>query len=371
MMIASSHPRGGIVAHGGRAIAVFALVLAGLQQSARAASVIVDSVGFESPTFVNGDLKPQNGWNKTSEALGPGAGTSTATVESSFAFSGSRAVQVTRGTNSNDWWAVQKGGFPTQRYVTVDWDMAVNQTFTTGLGPFFGINAFDYQANGTGNPAPGVGVLGTLGVDAATGEVLYQAADSGYLTPATFGNNNPAVVNFGAWNHFRIVFDFTSHQYDIFLGGVQLNSAIGFVDQNNTNGGLQDFTDADIAALAGNLDSVSLAATGTAYFDNFVVRDGLLGDYDLNGTVNSADLTTWKQAFGTTVAPAGNNADGNSNGKVDAADYVIWRSRLGTSLFSGSGSGSLSTTAVPEPGTLALLLSGLMTLAYRRVRRSL
>src|ERR1700694_4551167 len=113
MMIASSHPRGGIVAHGGRAIAVLALVLAAVEQNAWAASVIVDSVGFESPTFVNGDLKPQNGWNKTSEALGSGAGTSTATVESSFAFSGSRAVQVTRATLSNDWWAVQKGGFPT------------------------------------------------------------------------------------------------------------------------------------------------------------------------------------------------------------------------------------------------------------------
>jgi hypothetical protein len=244
--------------------------------------------------------------------------------------------------------------------VTVDWDMAVNQTFTTGVGPFFGINAFDYLQNGAGDPPPGVGVLGSLGVDAATREVLYQAADTGYFTAATYADNSPAVVTYGAWNHFRIVFDFTLHQYSMFLGGVELLGApVGFVDQSAV-GGLQDFTDADIAALAANNDGPSFAATGTAYFDNYIVRDGLLGDYDQNGTVDAADYTVWKQAFGNTVATAGLGADGNGNGKVDAADFVVWRSHLGQSLFTGSGSGALSNGAVPEPPSATLIICGLV-----------
>jgi hypothetical protein len=327
-------------------------------QQVRAASTIVDAFGFESPTFVNGDLKSQNGWNKT-------AGTSTGVVESSIAYTGTRAVQVTRATLSDDYWAVVKGGYPTGRFVTIDWDMAVNQTFTTGVGPFFGVTAWDYQQNGSGSPPPGVGLLGTLGVDAATGEVLYQAATTGFITPAVNPNNTPATVTFSAWNHFRIVLDYTNHKYDIFLGGVKLGlgSSIGFVDQNNAVGGLQDFTDADISTFAAGADSASSAATGTAYIDNFIVRDGLLGDYDQSGAVDAADYTVWKQAFGSTVATAGNGADGNGNGKVDAADYTVWRDHLGSSLFSGSGSGALSTAAVPEPGALMLAALGGMALA--------
>jgi hypothetical protein len=49
----------------------------------------------------------------------------------------------------------------------------------------------------------------------------------------------------------------------------------GFVDQNNVVGGLNQFSDADIATVAGGGDPASLAATGTAYFDNFLVREGM------------------------------------------------------------------------------------------------
>ena len=53
----------------------------------------------------------------------------------------------------------------------------------------------------------------------------------------------------------------------------------------------------------------------------------LLGDYDLNGTVQTNDYTIWKSNFGDQgIAVAG---DGNGDGIVDAADYTVWRDNLG------------------------------------------
>jgi hypothetical protein len=37
---------------------------------------------------------------------------------------------------------------------------------------------------------------------------------------------------------------------------------------------LNEFSDADIATVAAAGDAASLALTGTAYFDNFLVREG-------------------------------------------------------------------------------------------------
>ena len=163
--------------------------------------------------------------------------------------------------------------------------------------------------------------------------------------------------------------DFTLHQYDIFLGGVQLGLPIEMVHQSNAPGGLQDFSDADITTQFAAGNALSSAATGTAYFDNLVIRDGLLGDYDLNGIVDSADYTSWKQAFATTVATAGNGADGNGDGKVDAADYTVWRDHLGQSLFSGSGSGSLGSVGVPEPSSFVLFMGVTIPVSYDGARR--
>lgn len=123
------------------------------------------------------------------------------------------------------------------------------------------------------------------------------------------------------------------------------------------------------------------------------------GDYDGNGTVETADYNAWAAGFGTTSAAL----DGNGDGTVNAADYAIWRDNLGATggtvgtitgtfdnvtvtdfngamtgfafqvnytstlvqlevVAAGSGSGG----AVPEPSTLAL---GGVLIALWAVRR--
>src|SRR5262249_37752356 len=82
----------------------------------------------------------------------------------------------------------------------------------------------------------------------------------------------------------------------------------------------------------------------------------LPGDYNHNGIVDAADYTVWRDSLGRTGA--GLAADGNINGVVDAGDYTVWKSHFGA--HAGSGAGSSTDAAVPEPATLLMLLAGIL-----------
>jgi fibronectin-binding autotransporter adhesin len=57
----------------------------------------------------------------------------------------------------------------------------------------------------------------------------------------------------------------------------------------------------------------------------------LLGDYNFNGIVDTADYTVWRDALGSQVVP-GSGADGSGNGFVDQVDYEIWQATFGNVL---------------------------------------
>lgn len=317
---------------------------------ASAADVIVNANGFESP-YAPGPLANQQDW------VGIGNGpASTAVVQTTTVRSGNQAVKVDRVAESDYYWAVVKNGYPNQRFVYIDWDMSVSQTISNGgsIGPFFGVQAYDYEG---GVLFSDYGVLGTLGVDATTSQILYQQGGGGLVA-------STQTVDFDDWNHFRIILDFTAHRYYGYLNGTPVvTTPLSFVDGT----GLNDFTDADIATFAVAPELNSQNATGTAYFDNLVVLESarLLGDYDNDGVVGAGDYTAWNQTFGMLVTP-GTGADGNMNGVIDAGDYVIWRSNRGTALLPGAGSGAVT---IPEPASIALLLFGGAFLLPRRRQR--
>jgi hypothetical protein len=222
----------------------------------------------------------------------------------------------------------------------------------TGFGPFFGIEAYDAD-----NADNGIRIVGALGVDANTGDVLYQLQDTGNLT------ESGTVVQSNQWHHYQLVLDFATDTYQGYVNG-SLVASTGFVDRAFN---LNDFTDADITAIGASFDDVSQGLSSAAVFDNFVIRQGLgqglLGDYDMDGDVGSADYSRWRATFGQMVAGPGNGADGNGNRTVDAADYVVWRNALAT----GSGSGSVP---VPEPASVLLGLIGLLAFVGGRVPRN-
>ncbi len=227
---------------------------------------IVNAAGFELPfTTVfggTGQLEGQVNPAGEGQILPPGqwqrsfGGISTARVQSAvFApGGGTQAVRVDRAANNDVRWAVQVDhlGYPdfpnpfppepAQPVICISWDMRVQQT--TGapgtFGPFFGVEAY-------ADTAVAPGLLGSLGVDATTGDVLFQATGSGILT------ETGSVVSFGQWNHFDIELDYSTDQYTVFLNFAELGT-FGFVDP-----GLNNFSDADISALAAAGDAASQA----------------------------------------------------------------------------------------------------------------
>jgi hypothetical protein len=85
-----------------------------------------------------------------------------------------------------------------------------------------------------------------------------------------------------------------------------------------------------------------------------------------------------------TLAPVPIAGDYNHDNVVDAADYIVWRNGLGTSYTqadydvwrahfgqtAGSGAGIRSSSAVPEPGTLSLMILAVVGVCTRRRRRA-
>ena len=100
------------------------------------------------------------------------------------------------------------------------------------------------------------------------------------------------------------------------------------------------------------------------------------GDYFRNKSVDENDYSFWQFYFGSTSA---NFADGNLDGVVNAADYTVWRNNLGQCVSiscSGESNGAAagqSANAVPEPAGMFLgLLAGVGCLLCRLgSRRSL
>jgi hypothetical protein len=316
------------------------VLLLGTGTTVASAAGTIISTGFESP-YSPGPLEGQFGW------VAAGSGSSSATVQNSVRHSGTQAVQVVRSANSDRRWAVLHSGLPTRSLVAIDWDMLVSQTpNSSSFGPFFGMEAYD-------DSGATLGLIGSLGVDATTGDVLYQIQDTAVLTET--GEN----VVFNQWHHFRLLLDFSTDTYRAYFDG-DLVATTGFADRHLN---LNDFTDADISAIAAAGDPAGLAAASSAVFDNLVIRDGF-GDYDADGDIDAADYALWRSSYGLTVQFPGMGADGNNNGIVDTADYVVWRERFGSGQSSGAGAVNL----VPEPASLCLALVVLQAIALATPR---
>ncbi|MGD9633605.1 MAG: PEP-CTERM sorting domain-containing protein [Pirellulales bacterium] len=105
----------------------------------------------------------------------------------------------------------------------------------------------------------------------------------------------------------------------------------------------------------------------TVYLDNIRAgresSGGNGGDYNGDGTVNAADYTVWRDHLGGSGPSGDGTTTGNllgvPDGVVNEWDYSFWKQEFGKSVPGSGGGASLIATAVPEPGSVMLLLFGM------------
>jgi autotransporter-associated beta strand protein len=101
---------------------------------------------------------------------------------------------------------------------------------------------------------------------------------------------------------------------------------------------------------------------GLEVTSNFlIVAAALRGDANLDGSVDSLDLTVWQESYGLTSGAGWNNGDFDYDGDVDGRDFLTWQRGVTTQPDTVQ-----VLQAVPEPGSLTLVLCGLMVGFARR-----
>ncbi len=234
----------------------------------------------------------------------------------------------------------------------------VNGSDAAGFSEFDSFNHSSYREVVLGQlPVAELGVgeeqsilydVGTL-VDGSPTNLLYSGPA---FTALTDQQNIPWATGdvFGdsAWNVAAV----------LATGTFAAGQTPGFYSGSSSSGNI--FTSVGTSTTIGAYALVESAST--------VVRDNfVLPDYNLNGVVDAADYTVWRDSYGQTGT--GLPADGNGDGTVDDADYDQWKTYYGrVTSVPGSGA-SLSVGAVPEPASW-LLLAGTAGMLFFRGNRA-
>lgn len=209
-----------------------------------ASAAVVYSTGFEGPAFSTGGIDGQNGW------LVDASNTSFFSVSNSQARSGTQSARLvgsTTGANSGwAWWDPLNldpltDGNPV---VQISW----SQLITSPVGGSassggFGIDIFDDS----------VAFMARVQTAGANGQLFVEAGTLGFVDTGLFLGDN-------IWYDMRMVMDFTTSTYDVYVGDVLAAAAFPFTPGTGVIG------DVDLRK------NQQQAAFDSAYFDNLKIE---------------------------------------------------------------------------------------------------
>ncbi|WP_442484960.1 hypothetical protein [Aeoliella sp. SH292] len=229
------------------------------------------------------------------------------------------------------------------------------------------INTANGRAYLAGNDVIPSSITG-FDVFSASGQLVVNPSGglSATATEAVDGPIDPdAIAGNGPGEQWEMLGSSTNQFAEAFLFG----SSVFDNSRSESLGQLRSGLPADPAAAAAGSDLVftySLSSgdivEGTIeYFYEEVM--GLPGDFNLDGKVNLADYTVWRDNLGA-ANDGGLNGNGNNLGTVDGADYALWKQNFGTT--SGSLAASSAGQQVPEPAGALLVTLALFGGVWQR-----
>jgi autotransporter-associated beta strand protein len=224
--------------------------------------------------------------------------------------------------------------------IGVDLQLASNLTATISTGTL----KINGMISGVGSlTKTGAGSLALIAANTYTGDTLVQAGTLSLATASLADSADVYVSNGGL-----LEMDFTD--------------ALDVIDSLFLNGVMQRAGIWGPVGSGAQFTSPLLTGTGELQVTTFIVPP-LLGDYNRDGIVDTADYALWRNSVGSATLP---NRDPSNVGPISQADYNTWRQHFGQSVL-GSGSGLLEGS-VPEPAVCPLFcwLVGVTLLSRRR-----
>jgi hypothetical protein len=222
----------------------------------------------------------------------------------------------------------------------------------------------------TGSGAVTINSVGTLG---GTGTIAGAISNSGTIAPGDSFGTLTATGNVTMNANSRLAIELSGASADKLAVGGNLNlSNVDFLDITGVGQGLSWVIASYTGTLTGTFNNVTSGYTvnyGTGTNSQITLNkpaSGVNGDFNNDGKVDAGDYVTWRKNEGTSNALPNNNGLGTP---IGSSYYTLWRSNYGKPP--GSGSGALgSGGAVPEPGSLLLVLFGMLGLLASRSRFS-
>jgi hypothetical protein len=111
---------------------------------------------------------------------------------------------------------------------------------------------------------------------------------------------------------------------------------------------------ANLMSPQGTTEQLTTQQINTVLTSSFLVDAVLGGDFNGDGTVNQADLTLWRGAYGINA-----NGDADGDGDSDGRDFMFWQKQYGSSTLT-------ALESVPEPASLWLIAGCLSAVLFRR-----